>query len=293
MNLKVTIAGAVKDCANYLPEVIKNIENISKLFSNAGYVFIENDSRDNSKSILKSWSRLSKEKVQKSEFQLISLDGLDVIKARTARLEVVRNTYIEAIKSHKTLSNSDYLIIIDMDEIGAYPIDTRDILKAIIFLQSSRERAAVFSNQTGFYYDMWALRHEKFCPGDIWEEVANYVLLNECSDDTAYTKIFKKRIFSIDKSLNPIKVDSAFGGFGIYKMQYILENPNPYLGSKIKAMPMSDGSIGFARWQVCEHVHFNQGIKHMGGDMYIFPSLVNYNNQTINFNPSFARSLLY
>jgi len=293
MNSKVTIAGAAKNCANHLPKVINNIENIAKNFSNVGYVFVENDSRDNTKSILKNWRDLLKNGGTKPDFHLISLDGLDTIKARTARLEVARNTYIEAIKSHKNLCNSDYLIIIDMDEIGAYPIDTREILNAVDFLQKSSERAACFSNQIGYYYDMWALRHENYCPSDIWEDVANYVISNKCSDEIAYNEIFRKRIFSIDKSLNPIKVDSAFGGFGIYKMQYILENPNPYIGSKIKAMPMSDGSTGFARWQVCEHVHFNQGIKYIGGEIYIFPSLVNHNNQSINFNPSFARSLFY
>jgi hypothetical protein len=137
------------------------------------------------------------------------------------------------------------------------------------------ERAAVFANQIGKYYDIWALREPNLCPGDAWEEVMDYVIQHKVSPEIAHDQTFAKRIHTFPVSMQPFEVDSAFGGLGIYKMNFILRNPNPYLGSKMKSAPSEDGSFRIARWQVCEHVHFNQGIRSLGGRLFIMPSLVN------------------
>ena len=55
MSFKIIFTGAVQNAENYLPAVIMNIENLTKLFSEAAYIFIENDSTDNTKKILKDW----------------------------------------------------------------------------------------------------------------------------------------------------------------------------------------------------------------------------------------------
>ncbi len=284
---KIIFALAVQNCANYLIAVLQNIENLSKYFSEVGYIFVENDSIDNTKEILKSWG------ADKNNFNLINLDGLKAISARTIRLEIVRNSYLEAIRYDSKLKDFDYLAVLDADDIGVYPIDGGEVLNAIEFLNSSSIRAAAFANQRGTYYDMWALRLRPQCPGDIWEEVLNYVVKNRCSDELAFSEVFKKRIFSIEESSEPIKVDSAFGGLGVYKMKYILNNPNPYLGSKIKIVPGDDGASYYARWQVCEHVHFNAGIKNQGGEMFIYPRLINGVNFGLSFPPSAFRGMLF
>lgn len=50
---KIIFSGAVQNSEKYLPAVFRNIENLTKLFSEAAYIFIENDSVDNTKKCLK------------------------------------------------------------------------------------------------------------------------------------------------------------------------------------------------------------------------------------------------
>lgn len=287
MPFKIIFAGAVQNAENYLPAIFRNIENLTNLFSEVAYVFVENDSADNTKKILKDWG------ASKSIFHFISLDGLKVIPFRTVRLEVIRNAYIETIRYYAELRDFDYLIVLDMDDVGMHLMDGQNLSSAIEFLNASPTRAAVFANQKGTYFDMWALRHPSQCPGDIWEEVLDYVIEHKCSDEIAYVETFAKRVFSIEESSEPIKVDSAFGGFGVYKMDYVLNNPNPYLGSKTKIVPLDGYTPCYARWQVCEHVHFHAGIKSQGGEMFIYPKLINGVNSGTIIPPSSYRGMLF
>ena len=49
MPSKIIFAGAVQNAENYLPAIFRNIENLTKIFSEVGYIFIENDSTDKTK----------------------------------------------------------------------------------------------------------------------------------------------------------------------------------------------------------------------------------------------------
>ena len=44
--------------------------------------------------------------------------------------------------------------------------------------------------------------------------------------------LLKKKTFSFERKHSPIPVQSAFGGFGIYKMKYVLINKNKYIGTQ-------------------------------------------------------------
>ena len=168
--MKICFAGAVQNAERYLPYIFRNIENLSALFSEVGYVFVENDSTDNTKKLMKDWG------VSKSNFHLIALDGLNTIPIRAIRLEIIRNTYLETIRYHSDLRDFDYLAVLDMDDVAVHLIDIKEASNAIKFLSDSTTRAAVFANQRGTYYDMWALRLSSKCPTDIWEDVLDYVI---------------------------------------------------------------------------------------------------------------------
>ncbi len=285
--LKIIFAGAVQNCANYLPLVLKNIEEISSIASESSYIFVENDSKDKTKSVLNNWGS------KKDNFRLINLDGLNKIPIRGLRLEYARNTYLEIIKNNKILSNYDFLFVMDMDDASKYPIDKKVIKKGLNFLNSTVENAAIFANQIGTYYDMWTIRHSKYCPNDVWEEVFDYARINEVSDEEAYKNTFAKKLISFSKDLPPIEVNSAFGGLGIYKLKFVVNNLNPYLGSKIKILDSKKTIEKICRWQVCEHVHFNYGIKAQGGKMFIYPELVNGQNEGLSFSPNFYKSCIF
>jgi len=287
MQPKIIFAGAVQNCSKYLPAVFRNIENISKYASETAYIFIENDSVDSTKIDIQNFG------LNKVNFNLINLDGLNQLGIRTLRLEMIRNTYIEIIKENKILRTFDFLVVMDMDEWGTYEVSINSLSKAIDFLRSEDSRAAVFANQIGGYYDLWALRNKKLCPGDVWEEVLDYSQKNAVSDEEAFSQTYAKRIITIQPDDDPIEVDSAFGGLGIYKLQFILNNENPYLGSKIKITTDQTNKLQISRIQICEHVHFHMGLRKQSASLYIFPSLINVSVTKMHFNPSYFRSLLF
>jgi hypothetical protein len=200
---------------------------------------------------------------------------------------------IEFIKGDFFLSGFDYLVILDMDDINAGGFDPHKVIESIKYLEEGDTRAAIFANQMGTYYDMWALRHNTLCPNDIWEEVLDYAEKFKVSDELAYLNTFKKKILSIDPQASYLEVDSAFGGLGIYKMAYILANKNPYLGSKVKVVKNEKNVPVIFKFQTCEHVHFNQGIRAQGGTLFIKPDLINGKGIEFDFLPSAFRSMIF
>ncbi|QWD87133.1 hypothetical protein AOC06_00695 [Polynucleobacter paludilacus] len=284
---RVIFAGIARDCEKFLPNVLEEISSLSEIFIDSAFIFLENDSQDLTKKILNDWGQ------SKNNFTLLNMDGLGQLPIRTLRLEYLRNTYIEFIKKNDVISNFDYLLTLDMDDVNTEGLNIDRFIESVQFLDAAADRAAVFANQEGIYYDMWALRHKELCPGDIWEEALDFVDKFKLSDVEAYQKTFRKRILSFDKNRDFVEVDSAFGGIGIYKLSYVLNNPNPYLGSKVKVLMSADKKVLISRMQVCEHVHFHRGIRAIGGKLFINPALINFKNKNENFNPSFFRSLLF
>src|SRR5215469_6714691 len=191
MGSSAAFVGCAKDCAKHLQGVCENVERLAGLFDKSAFVFIENDSTDNTKEVLRTW-------VDKHPTaQLISRDGLQAsCPVRTMRLAELRNTYLRHMRHQ--MRGFDYLIVLDCDEVNENPINSASFERALEFLAQNSRRAGVFANQLGTYYDMWALRHPRLCPGDVWEEILDYVTRFGGSDAAAYRQTLKKRAFSLD-----------------------------------------------------------------------------------------------
>ena len=140
---------------------------------------------------------------------------------------------------------------------------------------------------------MWALRHKSICPKDVWEEIFDYVQEFKVTDEIAFQNTFQKRIFSLDVKKDYLEVDSAFGGFGIYKLSYVTRNPNPYLGSKVKVIKNDAGIPMIFKFQSCEHVHFHLGIRGLGGRLFIKPDMINGKNAGIQFPSSAYKNFIF
>jgi len=283
----VVFAGVVRDCAPHLAGVLSNLDRLMALFDEAAFVFAENDSVDATKPMLKAWGQ------GKRRFSLLDLDGLGRIPARTVRLEIARNAYLEVIRDTPSLARFDYVCLLDMDEYGAYPVDTDSFRRAVDFLQRATDCAAVFCNQLGIYRDMWALRHPEYCPGDVWYEVLRWARAHGCSDDEAFSRTLATRLRSFDPGGAPLEVDSAFGGLGIYRLDYFLRSPNPYLGSTVRVVHDREGEPRVFRMQQCEHVHFNAGLRLLGGRLFILPSLINQVTPKLIFPSSSYRHMCF
>jgi hypothetical protein len=280
---KAVIVGCLKNSAEFLPRVFQNLEKLASFFDEVSFIFIENDSTDATKATISAWGS------RQSHFKLFSMDGLDDYERnRTVRLEIARNAYINAIQQDSTLHHYEHLIAMDMDDRGAHPLSLDAVGSALSFLNEKAEHAAVFANQSVKYYDLWALRHPQLCPFDFWHEVLAQAL-HVASDQEAFDKVYAKVPKCIPVDTPPIQVESAFGGLGIYKMKFVLNNKSRYIGHEYKYFVGE--SMVFSKLQTCEHVSFHQGISAQGGQMFILPYLVN-SDQDTGFNPSAFRTIV-
>ena len=291
-DLKVVFAGCARNCSNFLPKVLENIEFYSSFFSESYMVIVENGSTDKTKEILK-------DNKNKKNFFLFE-DDLNKLPYRGQRLEKARNLIIETIKKNTNLVSCDLFIMLDFDDIGTYRIEEKNILDSIKFLFSKEEIGAVFANQLGTYYDMWTLRDQKYCKNDFWVEVLQFLINNKNSNDKisksnieeVKKNIIDKKTYSFEKNHPPIKVESAFGGFGIYKMKYVLQNNRKYEGTQIVDLISKDQKKLKVKYQKCEHVNFNQGFIDQNLELYILPNLINRDYEKNVFPPSASISLI-
>src|SRR5207249_3059391 len=119
--------------------------------------------------------------------------------------------------------------------------------------------AAVFANPTPVYYDVWALRHPVWCPNDCWQEARLHS--GAMGANLAVQVFVASRQVHIDPAAPPFRVNSAFGGLGIYRLSDALTGR--YQGIEV------DGNL------VCEHVPFHRSIAERTGHGFeILPSLL-------------------
>ena len=287
-DLKVVFAGCARDCSSFLPDTIKNIRSYSKLFKESHTVIVENGSKDKTKEILN-------QNLCENDFFLFRED-LTRLANRGQRLETARNIIIETIRENDKLNNCDIFVMIDLDDVGTYRINNKDIFKAVEFLFSKKENGAVFANQLGTYNDMWTLRDQKYCKNDFWVEVLQFLIKNknlseQISKDNfmeAKKEIIDKKTFSFDLKMPPISVQSAFGGLGIYKMQNVMKNKQKYIGTQNIEVVSKDNRKIKLKYQKCEHVNFNQGIVDQNLKLYILPFLINRDYRDLTFSPKSA-----
>tara|TARA_B100001093_G_scaffold234355_1_gene224745 strand:+ start:55 stop:948 length:894 start_codon:yes stop_codon:yes gene_type:complete len=291
-NLNVIFAGCARDCSEFLPKTLNNIKHYSSLFRQSYSIVIENGSSDTTKEILK-------ENQSKNDIYLFC-DEFNKLFNRTQRLESARNLIIKTIKQNENIANCDLFILMDLDDIGTYRINDNDILNAINFLFSEKNIAGVFANQLGGYYDMWSLRDKKYCDVDIWAEVFKLLMKNKNYSEQITRKhleeaekiILDKYTLSFNRDHSPIQVKSAFGGFGIYKMNSVLENSEKYKGSQILKITTKDKKNVTMNYQKCEHVNFNEGLVSQGNKLYVLPYLINYEFLSLELKAEFALKLM-
>jgi hypothetical protein len=283
---KATFVGCVKNVSINLPAVLQNIDRLSQLFEKTAFIFVENDSTDNTVEILQSWGNSRK------DFAIRSLTGLDkAIQPRTMRLETCRNLYLAALKKTKPFTADDVVIMLDMDDVNSNPIEVSGFLTAHDHLIEREDVAAVTAIQQGAYYDLWALRHPEHFNRDLWEDVIDIALAENLQDPEPFERVFATCDTQFISRESPTEVDSAFGGLGIYKFNALVRNPIPYVGQHTKFL--LDGGTNFYRMQRCEHVSFHLGFKTLGMKMVIHPSLVNGGyGAEFRLNPMVYRTLV-
>lgn len=252
--MNVIICGCAYNIEEYLEVIKTKILDLRTLFDKSIIIIYENDSTDNTLSILKNFANTY------DNIIIISEKGIrNQIIYRTHRLAYTRNKIIEFVFNNKLDNEYTYLINMDLDEVNIN-LNIKSVKK--VLNDNSFKWDAVFANQTKIYYDYWALRTNKF-DFNFWSK---HNRKNNIDGGKLYNYFDKiKHIRIIPKDDKPRQVISAFGGFGIYKINSIKNckyDGNSYLENDI----IED----------CEHVAFHKNmIKNGFNKLYIVPYLLN------------------
>ena len=272
---KVVFATTTRNPGNKFIRTIKKIHKIAKKFKDSEIIIVESDSNKPLKNLFS--------KIKKYQVQIIRLGNLQFSipfgNLRTERIAFSRNKYLENIFKSNRLKKFDYLIVFDSDGV-CKKINYTKIHSALNIEQSWD---AQFANQSFFYYDLYALRKKNWVNYDCLDKVNRDISKNK-NPKRAIVKFISNNVKRIKSNHELIKVNSAFGGLGIYKINKI--------GSSLYCGVKDSKSI-------CEHISFNRGL--LGKNLYINPSLINssgINEHTIKskfltFFPDFIFNKIY
>jgi hypothetical protein len=251
----IVLASVAKDiCSSFLTDY-KIVMDAFRDFEVVQWIVVESNSGDNSATFLLDFAK------RHPVIKVISLGTDDKQVMRTTSIAKARNRYLSEfldICKHTTIDN---LVVIDLNELNKKLNRT-----AVLSCFKRNDWAAVCANQSGPYYDIYALRHDSWSPNDCWlsysqmRKVYNQKL--KMFWDKALWHSVYSRMIKIKKSSEWIQVHSAFGGVAIYDSGFLADSR--YNG---------ETDAGDA---VCEHVSFNLGIEKAGGKIFINPEFINF-----------------
>ena len=255
INKKIIICCTVKNEAKNLKRFFSVLENFIFNFDDYFIVFVESDSSDNSLELINNFLMNKKGVVLK--------ESINKNYNRIKNLEICRNRYLDYVKKNSSISNFDYLIVMDVDGVNNR-INFKNIKNSI---NSLKDWTAIFPNQTFFYYDIFALRINNFIEKNYIENIKNDYLNNKFRSLKKNINFNLQKYFFLNKKFKNrfIEVRSAFGGMGIYKLDKIKE-------FKYESL---DG-------MQCEHVILNESLSKKYGNLYIDRKL--YNSTGINIH---------
>lgn len=254
------VVGTVRDCAKSIRDEILRIRDALGGAASLHWLLVESDSTDRT---LEALAGLAAEI---ANFRYVSLGSLDgQFDHRTERLAHCRNTYLDEIRTHAEYTSIEYVAVADLDELNLR-IDPA----AIASCWERSDWHMVAANQDGPYYDVWTLRHPTWSPNDCWAQYRFLSRLDPDADSNVARSVYS-RMVKVPASASWIEVDSAFGGFAIYRKACMLESR--YAGTDETGQPCS------------EHVPFNLALRRTGARLFINPRLVNasYTEHTRHF----------
>ena len=246
---KVLIVGLARNVAKDIERALEVISSAASIFDDVQYYIVESDSSDNTIDTF--------EKIKKKlpGFAFTSLGNLsEKLPNRVDRLVHCRNTYLKYFFQRR--DEFDYLIVADLDGVN----DGLSAESLASVWSADIDWDGVFANQSSLYYDIWALRHDAWCPSDCWQNYRFLRKLGHSEERALWDAIFSKMI-SIPKDFAWIPVRSAFGGLGIYRASSF---PCEYYSCYDE-----QGA------EVCEHVNLHCSLGFQNKKLFINPALIN------------------
>jgi len=262
----VVICGLVRDVESQIPYIIQKVERVANLFQKYKILIVENDSKDNTRSLLLKWSEKNKNVIilgcgvnqKECKLNMPKTQAHEIERWRIEKMVKLRNEYISYINSN--LSDYDYCIVWDLDVIGIVYLD--GIANSIGWMNSND----LLTNESKIDSSEFSI--DAICANGIYKfaspswayvyyDTYAHLDYNEKYDiNNHFTHSLSKRIgcrYAFGEKLQ--KVKSCFSGFTIYRI------------SSIKGL-MYDMSP--ENNLECEHVRFNRHLS----NVYVNPSMI-------------------
>jgi hypothetical protein len=244
----IIIVGIVKNIEKSIQKDIAKLSRAFSMFKEIHWYLVESGSSD------KSIEKLVKIKSDYNNFNFESI--IQNSHFRTENMAQARNAYLVYLRNKPDIRQFPYVVVADFNLLN-----NKITAKAVLSSWGRDDWDVVTANQSGKYYDIWALRHVLWSPNDCWKYHAflrEYIKFPEL----AITYAIRSRMLKIPKNSGWIKVQSSFGGLGIYKTEVLMKG-NFYKGTD------TEGNI------ICEHVPFHEYLVNMGSRIFINPGMIN------------------
>lgn len=264
--LTFVICGIVRDAEKGLCHNIPVIEQFCKMTSGYNVVIFENDSKDNTKGLLKQWADRDKHvqvfcEIAKTFDALfnVKMDAADVnpfySHKRIAKMVELRNQYMDYIWDNGL--EADYLMVVDLD------VDRIDLAGIVSCFKHSGNWDAV----TAFGYSIGPKLRRRY--HDTFALEVYDTMSKPRTEQNIYELQDKYRNLNGDEW---IRVDSAFGGLAIYRYDAIMN-------LRYKLLDNDDKRVACR----CEHTSISIQMKERGYDkIFINPQMkIHYQRLTL------------
>jgi len=244
----IIIVGVVKNIEKSIHKDILNLTRAFGMFKEIHWYLVESGSSDKSRDKLTKIHSIDKN----FRFEFLALNN----KSRTEVIAEARNAYLSYLRNKPNIEDFPYVVVADFNLLNNKLTE-----EAVLSSWDRDDWDVVTANQSGRYYDIWALRHDLWSPNDCWKHHAflrEYIKFPEF----AITYAIRSRMLKIPKNSNWISVQSSFGGLGIYRTEVLMKE-NSYKGTD------DQGNI------TCEHVPFHIELVNKGARIFINPRMIN------------------
>jgi len=246
----VLVAGPVRNCSATIEKETERLARALSPFASVSFLLAESDSSDDS---IETLQRLASTRPGFAFVSLGQLRGQHPV--RCDRIAICRNRYVDLIRSAPEYAHIDYVIEADMDGLNT-ALDAAGVLSC---WDTDIDWSGITANQRLCYYDIWALRHPYWSPVDCWK--AYHAVVEKVGPRQAFDMCVGSKQIHIPADTGLIEVDSAGGGFAIYKREAFVKGH--YAGVDINGD------------EVNEHISFHDDLRAAGHRIYINPAMIN------------------
>jgi glycosyltransferase involved in cell wall biosynthesis len=246
---EIAVVGIARNCAGTLEAAVQGLAQALPPFRRTRWWVVESDSDDDTAATL---ARL---KAHIADFDYRCLGRLsDQLPERTRRLAFCRNACLDLVRGCDGVQRIAYVLVADLDGMT-----TRLTREALASCWRRDDWTVCTANAAGPYYDLWALRHPQWCPGDCWREV-EFLQQHGVDAERAKMAAVYARMITLAPEGDWLEVESAFGGLGLYRAPALLRSRYEACGA--------DGV------PACEHVSLHAAMRAAGARIFINPQLI-------------------